>query len=153
MNESKSKILCVEDDEDTCELISFVLKQAGYEVEACSKIDCLKLIHEEKFLAFILDNWFEGTSGVDICKEIRSFDSHTPIIFFSGEARPKEIELALESGANAYLVKPNDFEKLTETVIRFIEENRIKAAPRNHVQNYEFLFFIKEIELYGENHL
>jgi DNA-binding response OmpR family regulator len=122
MNESKSKILCVEDDEDTCELVSFVFKQAGYETETCSKMDCLNLIHEEKFLAFILDNWFEGTSGVDICEQIRSFDLDTPIIFFSGEARTSEIDKALAAGANAYLVKPNDFEKLTETVTKLIGE-------------------------------
>ncbi len=53
MNESKSKILCVEDDKDTCELVSFAFKLAGYEIEACSKMDCLKLIHEEKFIAYI----------------------------------------------------------------------------------------------------
>ncbi len=122
MNESKLKILCVEDDEDTCELISFVLNQVGYEVETCSKMDCLKLIHEEKFLAFILDNWFEGTSGVDICKEIRSFDSDTPIIFCSGEARQSEIDKALAAGANAYLVKPIDFEELAKTVSNLIQK-------------------------------
>ena len=130
MNESKSKILCVEDDKDTCELLSFVFEQAGYEIEACSKMDCLKLIHEEKFIAYILDNWFEGTSGVEICERIRSFDLDTPIIFFSGEARKSEIDKALKAGANAYLVKPNDFEKLTETVTDLIEEQRklLRAA-------------------------
>ena len=117
MSESKLKILCVEDDEDTCELIGFVLKQAGYEVETCSRVDCLKLIHEKKFLAFILDNWFEGTSGVDICKEIRSFDLNTPVIFCSGEARRFEIDKALAAGANAYLVKPIDFEELTQAIL------------------------------------
>jgi DNA-binding response OmpR family regulator len=122
MSESKLKILCVEDDEDTCELIGFVLKQAGYEVETCSRVDCLKLIHEKKFLAFILDNWFEGTSGVDICKEIRSFDLNTPVIFCSGEARRFEIDKALAAGANAYLVKPIDFEELTETVTKLVRE-------------------------------
>jgi DNA-binding response OmpR family regulator len=130
MNESKSKILCVEDDKDTCELLSFVFEQAGYEIEACSKMDCLKLIHEEKFIAYILDNWFDGTSGVEICERIRSFDLDTPIIFFSGEARKSEIDKALKAGANAYLVKPNDFEKLTETVTNLIEEQRklLRAA-------------------------
>jgi CheY-like chemotaxis protein len=122
MNDSKSKILCIEDDTDTCELISFVINQAGFEIEACSRKECLKLIHEEKFSAFILDNWFEGTSGVEICQQIRSFDPDTPIVFFSGEARQSEIDKALASGANAYLLKPNDFVKLTETIIKLIEE-------------------------------
>lgn len=124
MDESKSRILCVEDDKDTCELVSFVFKQEGYEVETCSKVDCLKLIHEEKFQAFILDNWFEGTSGVEICKAIRALDLDAPIIFFSGDVRQSEMEKALKAGANAYLVKPNDFEKLTDTVTKLIQEQK-----------------------------
>lgn len=128
MNESKLKILCVEDDEDTCELIGFVLKKAGYEVETCSRVDCLKLIHEEKFLTFILDNWFEGISGLDICKEIRGFDLNTPVIFCSGEARQSEIDKALAAGANAYLVKPIDFEELTKTVAELIRARGEEAT-------------------------
>lgn len=122
MSESKGRILCIEDDEDTCELITYVFEQQGYEVESCSEPDCLKLLHEEKFAAIILDNYFHGTSGMTTCREIREFDQATPVIFFSGEARQAEIDKALSAGANAYLVKPNDFEKLTETAIKFIKQ-------------------------------
>ena len=123
MTEPKTRILCIEDDKDTCDLISFVFKQTGYEIESCSQLDCLQLIHEEKFLAIILDNYFEGRNGTEICQEIRSFDRETPIIFLSGEARQTEIDKAFAAGANAYLIKPNDFEKLTETVITLMEES------------------------------
>ncbi len=121
MTEPKLKILCIEDDKDTCELITFVFKQAGYEVKTCSQLDCLELIHKEKFSAIILDNHFIEKSGVDICQELRSFDQATPVVFFSGEARETEIDKALTAGANAYLVKPNDFEKLVPTTIKLIE--------------------------------
>ena len=127
MINSKSKILCIEDDEDTCDLVNFVFNQAGYKIESCGQTECLKLIHQEQFLAIILDNYFDGMSGTEICQEIRNFDQTTPIIFLSGEARQAEIDKALAAGANAYLIKPNDFEKLTGTVIKFIEENRIKS--------------------------
>ena len=123
MNQERKSILCIEDNEDTCELISFVFGETDFDVSTCSRTDCLKRIHEEKFSAIILDNYFDGIKGTEICREIRGFDRLTPIIFFSGEARQSEIEQALEIGANAYLIKPNDFEKLTETVIRLIEEN------------------------------
>ena len=123
MKNNPLKILCIEDDEDTCELIAFVFKQAGYSVEACSQTDCLKLIREEKFLAIILDNYFVELSGVQICQEFRSFDRTTPVIFFSGEARQEEITKALSAGANDYLIKPNDFEKLLPTTIKLIEES------------------------------
>ncbi len=121
MTEPKLKILCIEDDKDTCELITFVFKQACYEVKTCSQLDCLELIHKEKFSAIILDNHFIEKSGVDICQELRSFDQATPVVFFSGEARETEIDKALTAGANAYLVKPNDFEKLVPTTIKLTE--------------------------------
>lgn len=122
MKESKYKILCIEDDEDTCELMTFVFEQAGYKIETCSREDCLKLIYERRFLAIVLDNYFHGLRGAEICQEIRSIDSEIPIIFFTGEARDSEKEKALAAGANAYLIKPNDFERLTETVINLIEK-------------------------------
>jgi DNA-binding response OmpR family regulator len=124
MTETKSKILCIEDDEDTCHLLTYVFKQVDCEVESCSQTKCLKLIHEETFSAIILDNYFDGLSGIEICQEIRSFDQITPVIFLSGEARQAEIDKALATGANAYLIKPNDFEKLVPTTIKLIEHSK-----------------------------
>lgn len=123
MTEPKSQILCIEDDADTCELITFVFNDTGYRTVSCSQVDCLKLIHEEKFLAFILDNNFVGISGIEICREIRDFDRTTPIIFLSGDVRQEEMEKAIAMGANAYLTKPNDFERLVPTVIKLIEQS------------------------------
>lgn len=42
--------------------------------------------------------------------------------FFIGEARPKEKQKAIDAGASEYFVKPNDLEKLTQTVIDLIEK-------------------------------
>ena len=128
MEQNNLTILCIEDDEDTCELVTFVFNQAGYQVEACSNNDCLRKIHEQKFLAIILDNYFVGKNGVDICRELREFDRTTPVIFFSGEARSGEINKAMAAGANKYLIKPNDFENLVTTTIKIIEELQHSTA-------------------------
>ena len=127
MRQHTDKILCIEDDEDACQLVTFVFQQEGYEVESCSEKDCLKLIHEEKFLAVILDNYFVDMSGINICKELRSFDSVTPVVFFSGEARQVEIDKAISAGADTYLVKPNDFEKLVPVTINLIKNSQLTA--------------------------
>ena len=127
MKQHNLRILCIEDDEDTCELVTFVFEQQGYNVESCSRADCLNLIHEEKFLAIILDNYFIDKSGVDICQEFRSFDQTTPIVFFSGEVRQAEIDKALAAGANRYLIKPNDFDKLVPTTIELVEASQAFA--------------------------
>lgn len=130
MKQNTLTILCIEDDEDTCELITFVFNQADYEVKTCSDKDCLKVVHEENFQAIVLDNYFVGVSGISICAELRSFDKTTPIIFFSGESRQSEINKALAAGADTYLIKPNDFEKLVPTTIKLIEDSR-KASSAN----------------------
>ncbi len=122
MPDSHLKILCIEDDADTCELVTFVFRDAGCEVKTCSQTDCLKLIREENFSAIILDNYFNGLSGVEICREMRIFDQTTPVIFLSGEVRQAEISKAMAAGANAYLTKPADFEHLVSTTFKFIRQ-------------------------------
>jgi CheY-like chemotaxis protein len=125
MENSKPLILCIDDDYDTRELIKFTFQFADYQVTACSTAE-EGLLRAKKggFGAIILDNRFRDASGVEICRETRRFDPVTPIVFFSGESRPGEIEKAFAAGANAYLVKPNDFEKLTQTVINLIEKKK-----------------------------
>jgi len=131
MTETNSKILCIEDDEDTCDLVTFVFKDAGYEIKSCGQTECLKLIHEDKFSAIVLDNYFDGLNGVDICRQIRSFDQITPVIFLSGEVRKTEIDKAMAAGANAYLTKPTDFEKLVPTTIKLIEQSQTLSKTEN----------------------
>jgi CheY-like chemotaxis protein len=122
MEQSKYTILCVDDNQDNLDLIKFVFEQKGFAAVACDSLDeCLFRIRQNRFDAIILDNRFGNATSLEICEEIRIYNPHTPIIFYSGEARPAEIEKALKAGANAYLVKPNDFDKLTETVVRYIQ--------------------------------
>ncbi|MDQ3801363.1 MAG: response regulator [Acidobacteriota bacterium] len=123
MKQSKHSILCVDDDKDNLDLIKFVFEEKDFEVIACDSLeDCLLQIRRNRFNAIILDNHFNDRTSLEICREIRLYNPYTPIIFFSGEARPAEIENALKAGGNAYLVKPNDFHKLTETVAAHIRQ-------------------------------
>lgn len=123
----KNSILCIEDDEDTCTLMRFVFEQEGFAVTTCSIEDCLRIVERETFSAIILDNYFGDLNGVDICREVRKLHSTTPIIFFSGEVRQTEREKALIAGADAYLIKPDDFEKLVETTLNLIENSQIQS--------------------------
>jgi DNA-binding response OmpR family regulator len=123
MEQSNKTIFVCDDDPDSCELIKFVFGLQGYKVISCNILDeCLSQAREKIFQAIILDNRFGGSSSLEVSRQIRSFDSTVPIIFFSGETRQSEIDKALQTGANAYLIKPTDFEKLTATVISLIDE-------------------------------
>src|SRR5215213_9687292 len=117
MNQLKQTIFVCDDNTDNCELIKFAFKLKGYNVISCDNLEeCLAQAREKNFQAIILDNRFGGVSSLEVSRGIRSFDSNIPIIFFSGEVRQAEIDKALAAGADVYLAKPMDFEKLTKTV-------------------------------------
>ncbi|MEK7723511.1 MAG: response regulator [Acidobacteriota bacterium] len=117
----KKKILCVEDHEDTCELIAFIL--SDYEVVFTESIEnSLNLFSKVDFDLCILDNWLIDGLGTDLCSQIKSIKPEIPVIFASGVAQKDEIQKALDSGAKAYLVKPYPPDELQKIVNQLIEK-------------------------------
>jgi len=108
MPPSKRRILYVEDDADTRELVSFVLRQENYDVVLAENNDkALLLARTTHFDLYMIDNWMPGGSGIDLCKRLREFDSSTPILFYSGAAYDDDKKRGIEAGANAYVTKPD----------------------------------------------
>lgn len=123
MEAVKKSILCVDDNSDSRELLTFIFEENGFEVSACETLEnCLSEARQKTFSAVILDNRFGNVTSLDACREIRSFNPTIPIIFYSGEARPAEIEKALEAGGNKYLTKPLGLSELVEAVKKLIEQ-------------------------------
>jgi len=116
------RILLVEDNEDTVALISLILDQidATYVVARNIK-DGLELAGRKKFDLILLDNRLPDGDGTDLCSNIRKFDTITPIVFCTAAAYPADKEKGLQSGANAYLIKPDDIFHLGETILELIK--------------------------------
>ena len=75
-------VLYVEDDPDTRELMSVILKMENYQVVlAESYNEALLLALVMRFDLYMMDNWMPGGSGIELCKTLRVFDATTPIIF------------------------------------------------------------------------
>src|SRR6266436_4970657 len=99
MPPSQFRILCTEDDADTRDLIALTLR--GYNCEvvtAASSAESLHLAHTQHFDLYLLDNWLPSSSGIELCMELRRFDSKTPILFYSGAAYDKDKKQAEDSG-------------------------------------------------------
>lgn len=117
----KNTILCFDDD-DTIELLKVMFKLKNFTIKTVSTADlCLRHARKGDFSAIILDYKLPDKSGAELCREIREFDPLTPIIFFSACAYDKDCKIGLSAGAQAYLIKPNDIDRITDIVIRFIE--------------------------------
>jgi DNA-binding response OmpR family regulator len=119
---ARKRILCVDDDEDTRDMMRLLLGKYGYEaVIAASVSDALESARFGGLALCILDHWLTESNGIELCQQIRAFDSDTPIMFYSGAGYEADIQKGLAAGAQAYLVKP-DFEHLGQTIDRLINE-------------------------------
>ena len=66
------RILCVEDDADSREVMTVLLGLWGYGVvTANSSADGLELAKQGGFGLIILDNWYESGNGLELCQQIR----------------------------------------------------------------------------------
>lgn len=128
------RILCVDDDSDSCEIISLMLQSAdeNYQITTVSSGNAaLNMIADEPFDLYILDYRLPEMSGIDLCRLIRQSDTQTPIMFFTGMARKVDGKNALEAGATRFLVKPTDLDILTETVKELLNQNLSSSEFKN----------------------
>lgn len=116
------RILCVDDNADTCELLTTMLGRSDLEAVSAPGVDeALRLMEGERFSLYIVDGQMPEVSGLTPCERIRAADAHTPIVIFSGHAAERDIEAGMRAGANAYVVKP-DLMELFSTVKRLLLE-------------------------------
>lgn len=131
---NRSRVLCVDDDEDACEILSLLLNSCGIDATcAQSATAAWPLIKRRGFDLYLLDGWLPGIDGFEFCRQIRDFDSKTPILFYSGAAYDADKKRGIAAGANAYVTKP-DVEGLIKTILALIATANA-AAEDVEVQN------------------
>ena len=117
---NSSRVLFVDDDEDACEILRLLMRSCGIDATcAGSAVEAWPLIKAECFDLFVLDGWLPGIDGFEFCRQIREFDSDTPILFYSAAAYDADKQKGIEAGANAYVTKP-DVDGLIKTIADLI---------------------------------
>lgn len=100
-------ILFADDDCDIRELVRLQLNAAGFRVSTAGNgADVLRLVTAERFDVLILDYWMADVTGIDLCRQIRTFDQSTPILICSGALTEADKNAATIAGAQGYLEKP-----------------------------------------------
>src|SRR5215510_8119000 len=122
-NRDRKRILLVEDHIDNSELVELSL--AEYTVICAHDFkEGMRLARQRYFDLYILDNWLPDRSGVELCRTIRRFDPHTPILFCSAATFAHDIREAMRAGAQKYLVKPVFPDELRQAVTQLISVAR-----------------------------
>lgn len=116
-----NRILYVEDDMPTSQMMKHLLKMWEYDVViAHTAADGFSLAKDEHFDLYLLDSNLPDESGISLCQRICELHKHAPVVFISGHAREDDKLRGLKAGALAYLTKPVDFDLLEKTMARII---------------------------------
>jgi len=121
------KILIVEDNEDSRELVVKVLRNKGYEtVEAVDGEDALEKAVAEKPDLILLDISLPKLDGYEVAKRLKNREEfqETPIVAFTAHAMKGDREKVIVAGFEGYISKPVNIRELPDQVRSFIKGKR-----------------------------
>ncbi|MBW1857543.1 MAG: response regulator [Deltaproteobacteria bacterium] len=116
---NKAKILIVDDNVDTVELLTKRFHAEGYDTsEAYDGEQALQQVVEYQPDIILLDIMMPKIDGYEVSKRLKSYDNtkHIPIIMLSAKARVPDKIKGLDLGADDYIVKPFDYRELSQRV-------------------------------------
>ena len=120
------QVLLVEDNEINCEIVEFMLRDAGAEVvtanDGKAAVDAFEASAQGTFDCILMDLMMPVMSGYEAARVIRGLgrtDAETvPIIALSANAFEEDIALAKDAGMNEHLAKPVDVRKMFQVMGR-----------------------------------
>ena len=132
------RILYIEDDPAVSTMVRVTLSLAGYEVVEASKgTQGLDLLYTSFPHAVLLDLRMPVLGGLGILDIIRGMSGlrEVPVICLTALSEPENIFAALYRGADAYLVKPIDFDFL-KLVLAYLVEDRDRLSRARELLTY-----------------
>ena len=105
---NKLKVLAVDDDPDILDLLEISLEDEFEVIKAATGQAALSSVAKEKPDVIILDYMLPDTTGVEICRQLRSnpLYLHLPILMLTGKGEVEDKVMGLGAGADDYMVKP-----------------------------------------------
>ena len=125
-------VLIIDDEIDICNNIKVILEDEGYKADiALNSDDALIFLKNVSYNLVILDVWLDNSKydGLEILKQIRK-DKDIPVIIISGHGNIEMAVSAIKDGANEFIEKPFNTERLLLSVSRSIELYEVKSENR-----------------------
>ncbi len=112
-------ILIVDDSKTVRNLVAFIMKKEGFKVTTAEDgLDGLEKLYSNSIDLIISDVNMPRMDGFTFIKTVREQEAYkdTPIVVLSTEGQEKDIQQGMNLGANLYLVKPAQPEKMVVNV-------------------------------------
>ena len=125
-----SRVLIVEDERDTRDLVLFHLEREGFQVSSASSgEEALRQVRHASPDLVLLDLMLPAMGGLEVCRKLRQDPATValPIVMLTAKGDEVDRVLGLELGADDYIVKPFSPKELLARVRAVLR--RAKPAP------------------------
>ena len=143
-----NRVLILDDDKITNQVLSLVLEKANYEVASfAGSREALSHFREHPGGVVLLDLFLEEEYGIDVLPEFLRIDPDTAILVITARASMDSVIQALHGGAYDYVKKPVESEQLVNAVRRASEKYRLGSENRRLLT--ELSGQVRQLELIG----
>jgi len=125
----RARILIVDDEAGIRQTLRSVLEDEGYLVAAAA--DALSgraLMTSDEFDLVLLDIWLPDRDGLELLEELREGDFQTPVILISGHGNVDTAVKAMRIGADDFLEKPLERDRVLLALRNAVERERLRDA-------------------------
>jgi DNA-binding response OmpR family regulator len=123
------KILLVEDDQHTCELMAATLEAHRYAVDVVTDGESgLEMALQWPYDLILLDVMLPRLNGIEVCRRLRAEACQTPILILTTRGASEDVIAGLDAGADDYVVKSCEPDQLMARVRALLRRGGDTAA-------------------------
>lgn len=127
----RRKIIIVDDDRETREMLKMALELEGYDVaEAANGLRLISSLHVDRPDLILLDVMMSWINGFELCRAVKKNEEfkNIPVIFISARKTARDIEAGMAAGAADYFSKPIDMERLLARIAGLVAKVPLVAG-------------------------
>ncbi len=125
MEKKKHRLLIIEDNQEMRSLLKDFFEGEGFEVDSVDDgAGAFPKLARMSFDLIITDIWMAGLSGLDILPAVKRINPHIPVIVITAFGSEEMRRRVMARGADAYLEKPLQLEKLKNLTYQMIPPER-----------------------------
>jgi len=127
MSNAKPKIIIVDDDRETRELLALALQMEDFEVtQAANGLRLISTLHVDQPDLILLDVNMSWIDGFELCRAVRKNEDFKdiPVIFISARSSSADVKRGIEAGAADYFTKPIELQTLIARIKELVPPKR-----------------------------
>lgn len=124
------KVLVVEDDPAVAQSLELLLNNYNYAVDIVTDgEEALQIVDAFEYHLVLLDLLLPGLDGIEVCRQLRQKGFRHPILLLTGQGETQQKSLALNTGADDYVVKPFDNHELIARIQALLRRGTTIGKP------------------------